>query len=73
MSVANGRPCSQAFLETVETGDKSRDDFRCMQMSNLCGRRKKGREKHVKKRKKGKGKGTPAIRAGVYVFCPPIS
>ena len=28
------RPCSQAFLaETVETGDKNRDDFHCMQMS----------------------------------------
>ena len=27
-------PCSQAFLtETVETGDKNRDDFHCMQMS----------------------------------------
>ena len=27
-------PCSQAFLaETVETGDKNGDDFRCMQMS----------------------------------------
>ena len=26
--------CSQAFLtETVETGDKIRDDFHCMQMS----------------------------------------
>ena len=26
--------CSQAFLtETVETGDKNRDDFRCMQIS----------------------------------------
>ena len=30
----NGRPWSQAFLaETVETGDKNRDDFHCMQMS----------------------------------------
>ena len=30
----NGRPWSQAFLaETVETGDKNRDDFHCMQMT----------------------------------------
>ena len=30
----NGRPWSQAFLaETVETGDKNRDDFHCMQMA----------------------------------------
>ena len=28
------RPCSQAFLaKTVETGDKNRDDFHCVQMS----------------------------------------
>ena len=73
VSVANSRPCSQAFLETVETEDKNRDDFHCIQMSNLRGGRKKGREKGVKKRKKGKGKGAPAIRAGFYVFCPPIS
>ena len=27
-------PCSQAILaETVETGDKNRDDFYCIQMS----------------------------------------
>ena len=27
------RPCSQAFLaENVETGDKNRDDFHCIQM-----------------------------------------
>ena len=33
-SSPNGRPWSQAFLaETVETGDKSRDDFLCMQIS----------------------------------------
>ena len=29
----NGRPWSQAFLaERVETGDKNRYDFRCMEM-----------------------------------------
>ena len=28
------RPCSQAFLaKTLETGDKNRDDFCCVQMS----------------------------------------
>ncbi|CAH3165030.1 unnamed protein product [Porites evermanni] len=33
-SSPNGRPWSQAFLEeTLETGDKNHDDFRCMQMS----------------------------------------
>ena len=33
-SVAKRGACSQAFLtETVETGDKNRDDFHCMQMS----------------------------------------
>ena len=33
-SSPNGQPWSQAFLaEKVETGDKNRDDFRCMQMS----------------------------------------
>ena len=33
-SVAKRGACSQAFLtETVETGDKIRDDFHCMQMS----------------------------------------
>ena len=32
--VPNRRPCHQAFLaETVETGDKNRDDFDCVQMS----------------------------------------
>ena len=32
-SSPNGRPWSQAFLvETVETGDKNRYDFRCMEM-----------------------------------------
>ena len=31
---SNGRPYSQAFLaETVETVDKNRRDFHCMQMS----------------------------------------
>ena len=35
----NGRPWSQAFLaETVETGDKNRDDFHCMQMSLVMSR-----------------------------------
>ena len=30
----NGRSYSQAFLaETVETGDKNRHDFHCMQMN----------------------------------------
>ena len=34
VSSPNGRPQSQAFLaETVETGDKNRDDFHCTQMS----------------------------------------
>ena len=34
VSSPNGWPWSQAFLaETVETGDKNRDDFHCMQMS----------------------------------------
>ena len=34
MSSPNGRPYSQAFLaQTVETGDKNRHDFHCMQMS----------------------------------------
>ena len=33
-SVAKRGACSHAFLtETVETGDKIRDDFHCMQMS----------------------------------------
>ena len=33
-SSPNGRPWSQAFLaETMETGDKNRDDFLCMQIS----------------------------------------
>ena len=33
-SSPNGRPWSQAFLaETVKTGDKNRDDFRCMQIN----------------------------------------
>ena len=33
-SVAKRGACSRAFLtETVETGDKIRDDFHCMQMS----------------------------------------
>ena len=33
-SVAKMGACSKAFLtETVETGDKIRDDFHCMQMS----------------------------------------
>ena len=33
-SVAKRGACSQAFLtETVETGDKIRDDFHCIQMS----------------------------------------
>ena len=61
MSVANGRPCFEAFLETVETGGKNRHDFYCMQISNLRGRWKNGRERGVKKRKKEKGKGPPAI------------
>ena len=34
VSPPSDRPWSQAFLaETVETGDKNRDDFHCMQMS----------------------------------------
>ena len=34
VGLPNGRPWSQALLaETVKTGDKNRDDFRCMQMS----------------------------------------
>ena len=34
VSSPNGRSYSQAFLaETVETGDKNRHDFHCMQMS----------------------------------------
>ena len=33
-SSPNGRPWPQAFLaETMETGDKNRDDFLCMQIS----------------------------------------
>ena len=33
-SSPNGRPWSQALLaETVETGDKNSDHFRCMQKS----------------------------------------
>ena len=36
----NGRPYSQAFLaETVENGDKNRDDFHCMQMSLMISMR----------------------------------
>ena len=36
VSSPNGRPWSQAFLvETVETGDKNRDDFHCIDMSLL--------------------------------------
>ena len=42
--------------------------------SSLCGTRKKGREEERRKaRKRGKGKGAPAIRTGVFVFCPPFS
>ena len=34
VSSPNGRPYSQAYLaETVETGDKNRHDFHCMQMN----------------------------------------
>ena len=34
VSSPNGRSYSQVFLaETVETGDKNRHDFHCMQMS----------------------------------------
>ena len=34
VSSPNGRSYSQAFLaETVETGDKNRHDFHCMQMN----------------------------------------
>ena len=37
---SNGWPWSQAFIaETVETGDKNRDDFCCMQMSLLMSKR----------------------------------
>ena len=33
-SSPNGRPWSQAFpAETVETGDKNRDDFLCIKIS----------------------------------------
>ena len=42
--------------------------------SSLCGRRKKGRGGGRRKaRKRGKGKGAPALRTGVFVFCPPFS
>ena len=37
---------------------------------SLRGRRKKGRERSTKE---GKGKGAPAIRAGVFVIRPPFS
>ena len=34
VGLPNGWPWSQALLaETVKTGDKNRDDFRCLQMS----------------------------------------
>ena len=38
-SVAKKEACFQAFLtETVETGDKNRGDFYCMQMSLVMSR-----------------------------------
>ena len=41
---------------------------------SLRGRRKKGRERgREKSTKEGKGKGAPAIRAGVFVIRPPFS
>ena len=41
---------------------------------SLRGRRKKGRERGTEKStKEGKGKGAPAIRAGVFVIRPPFS
>ena len=41
---------------------------------SLRGRRKKGRERgREKSTKEGKGKGPPAIRAGVFVIRPPFS
>ena len=41
---------------------------------SLRGRCKKGRERgREKSTKEGKGKGAPAIRAGVFVIRPPFS
>ena len=41
---------------------------------SLRGRRKKGRERgRGKSTKEGKGKGAPAITAGVFVIRPPFS
>ena len=45
-----------------------------MMSPSLHGRRKEGRGEGGRKvQKRGKEKGTPAIRAGVFVFCPPFS
>ena len=42
--------------------------------NSLRGRRKKGRERgREKSTNEGKGKGAPAIRAGVFVIRPPFS
>ena len=63
-----------AKLRIKTSQDGSFELRRSRSFHSLRGKRKKGRERGMEKStKEGKGKGAPAIRAGVFVIRPPFS